>query len=147
MKRTHWIPYASPLLLTNHSSMKRMVGEYARLAPMAYAIPCEIRRCVVFVAKELNARAVHMIRNPRGVAHSFSRGTASRSAKTNGERIYIIPYKNYVRKWEVMDRKMRGTNHSTRPNSSDVSRVLKRLMSAVIFLEDTECECESCKHS
>lgn len=81
------IPNASPFLLTNHSSMKRMVGAYARLAPTAYPIPCESKRWVVLVANELRARETHMIRKPSGVAHRFSRGTASSSAKTKGARM------------------------------------------------------------
>jgi hypothetical protein len=35
------------------------------------------------------------------------------------------------------------TNHRTGPNGSDISRALKRFVGAVVFLEDTEGECES----
>lgn len=33
--RTHMMPKAKPFLFANHSSMYRMVGEYAKLPPTA----------------------------------------------------------------------------------------------------------------
>lgn len=83
---THMIPKASPFRRTNQSSRKMMVGAYAMLAPMPYETPWDAMSWVVVVAKELKARAQHMIRKPAGAAQRCRRGNATRTPKVNGKR-------------------------------------------------------------
>jgi hypothetical protein len=71
--------------------MKRIVGAYAKPAPIAYAIPCDTNKCVVVVENDPATSARHMMRKPTGLAYRLSFGLAMSKPNTPGEKMYIMP--------------------------------------------------------
>jgi hypothetical protein len=84
---THIIPNANPRLFTNHSSINKMSGAYAKLAPMAYAIPCVTNNWVVVFANEEPNNAGTMTQSPKAEEYRFKRGKPNSKPNTNGDRI------------------------------------------------------------
>lgn len=91
-----WIPYASPLRWTNHSSKKFRVTVLTRLPPMPYMIPCVMMSCQTCVAKDEATRAATTSKVPISNPVRRAPGQRLKTLKTNGELKYMIPCASWL---------------------------------------------------
>lgn len=81
------IPNANPRLFTNHSSINKINGAYAKLAPIPYAIPWVTSNWVVVFANDEPNNAGTMTQSPKADEYRFNFGKPNNRPKTSGDRM------------------------------------------------------------